>query len=162
MIGEIRLYSGNPGDTATWDTNGKGVIGGSYDGWQLCNGKNGSPNLTDRFIVAAHLDDSNGHTKYSGGWQTFVDGTTDRKSGGVTNGKITLNANNTYRPARDEVTADRWTADGNVRSTSGVLYGVGNQSPITLLPKDKGNLDPDDISVLPPFYALAYIIFQGY
>lgn len=160
MLGEIRMFSGNPNDTNEWDTNGKGKIGMTYDGWQICNGKNGSPNLTDKFIVGAHMDNSSGHVGYSGGWQTFVDGKTDLKTGGVK--EITLNANNTYRPARQAVTADKWSADGNAHSNSGQLYGLGPNDNVTLLAADAGNTTPDPISNLPPFIALGFIIFQGY
>src|SRR5215471_12373749 len=47
MTGEVRMYSGAPG-APNWDSNGHGIIGKEYDGWQICNGKNNSPDLSDR------------------------------------------------------------------------------------------------------------------
>src|SRR5215469_13771641 len=59
MIGEIRYYSGAPG-SPNWDSDGHGIIGQAYDGWQICNGKNNSPDLSDRFIVGPHMNESSG------------------------------------------------------------------------------------------------------
>jgi hypothetical protein len=89
MINEIRGFWGDPTVLADWDTNGAGVAGGEYDGWQLCNGLNGSPNFTDRFVIAGHMDNSAGHIAYSGGWQTFVDTISDLKTGGAPSTLIT-------------------------------------------------------------------------
>jgi microcystin-dependent protein len=49
--GGIVMFSG---DVATaFDAEGSGIPNTPYEGWQLCNGKNGSPDLQDRFIAAA-------------------------------------------------------------------------------------------------------------
>ena len=37
----------------SFDAEGKGLKMTAYEGWQLCNGKNNSPDLRDRFIAAA-------------------------------------------------------------------------------------------------------------
>ncbi len=49
--GGIVMFSGNI--TNSFNTEGLGVKGTPYEGWQICNGKNNSPNLQDRFIVAS-------------------------------------------------------------------------------------------------------------
>lgn len=36
-----------------FDANGTGIKDTPYEGWQMCNGENGSPDLRDRFIVTA-------------------------------------------------------------------------------------------------------------
>ncbi len=82
MINEIRGFWGDPTVLTDWDANGHGIAGGEYDGWQLCNGLNGSPNFTDKFIIGGHLDNSAGHIGYNSGWQTFIDGVADLKTGG--------------------------------------------------------------------------------
>ena len=99
MLGEIRVYSGNPGDdfdvhadpTIAKGLNqfSKGKIGGQYDGWHLCNGQDGTPNLTDRFVVGGHMDNSAGHTGYSTNWQSFVDTKADSQTGGSGTSTIT-------------------------------------------------------------------------
>src|SRR5678815_1302584 len=62
MIGEVRMYNGNPG--TDFDSDGLGNIGGNYDGWHLCNGKDGTPDLSDNFPIAAHMNNADGHTGY--------------------------------------------------------------------------------------------------
>lgn len=37
----------------SFDAEGKGLKMTAYEGWQLCNGKNNSPDLRDRFVAAA-------------------------------------------------------------------------------------------------------------
>lgn len=159
MPKEIRGYTGNP--SVDFDTTGRGKISGDYDGWAICNGNNGTPNLTDRFLVSAHVDNSNGHTGYGAtGWSTFVDETSLQGTGGERN--VFLDATNTYQPGHQGITVDRWQADGNSRSSTGQLYGIGSQNPITLLPEDPGETTPHSFSIIPPFYALAFITFVGY
>lgn len=52
----IVMYSGTL--SGNFDANGVGI--GEYTGWQLCNGKNGSPDLRGRFIVGlGNSDGSN-------------------------------------------------------------------------------------------------------
>lgn len=161
MLGEIRMYHGDP--SIDFDTDGLGKIGESYDGWHLCNGKDGTPDLSDKFMVAGHMNNANGHNGYSNGWQTFIDGVTDQKMGG--NKEITLNANNTYRGSRAAITAQRYTANGNAPASDGDLLGIGSGgTQYTLIggQPDTGNTSPDPISILNPFIAMGFIIFVGY
>jgi hypothetical protein len=67
MLGEIRGYHGDP--STVFDDNGLGKVGLEYDGWHLCNGKDGTPDLSDKFVIAGHMNNSNGHTGYNNGWQ---------------------------------------------------------------------------------------------
>jgi hypothetical protein len=163
MPGEIRGYSGNPGlnTTGDFDANGHGNVGGNYDGWQICNGKNGSPNMSDKFLLGAHMDNSSGNTGYSNGWKAVI----DSKSYGPTGGQWTetLKPENIPWPAQQAVGADKWAADGNARSSSGQLFGVHDVSlDVTFIPADPGNPSPVPVFTGPPFYVLAWIIFQGY
>jgi microcystin-dependent protein len=48
--GGIIMYSG---DLKGFDSNGTGLAGTMYQGWQICNKYNGTPDLRDRFIVGA-------------------------------------------------------------------------------------------------------------
>lgn len=156
-IGEIVFYSGDPGVDFT-EAGGKGTVGGDWDGWQICNGNNGSPNLTDKFIVGAKMDDLGvGYPTPNGPWKTNVTGETAQTGGA---NEVTLTEATTYRPALDAIKMSNWQADGNSQNSGGGLWGLG--SAHTLLPADDGNLTPDPIDTLPPFYALAYVVFQGY
>lgn len=40
------------GDITTYFTSGLGNVGMAYEGWAICNGSNGTPNLADRFVRA--------------------------------------------------------------------------------------------------------------
>lgn len=158
LIGEVVMYSGDPAQDFA-GSGGAGTVGGEWDGWQLCNGSNGSPNLSDKFIVGAKMDDLGvGYPAGAGPWKTNVTGATTQEGAGVH--EITLTNNNTYRPARDAVQVRRWEADTNTPNPAGSLYGVGTS--VDLLGADAGNTDPDVIPTLPPYYALAFAQFKGY
>ena len=50
-LGGVIMYYGNLED---FDENGTGKIGSPMEGWQICNGKKGSPDLKRRFIVGGN------------------------------------------------------------------------------------------------------------
>jgi hypothetical protein len=159
MLGEIRMFSGSPLITTDWDSNGHGVVGGTYDGWQICNGNNNSPDLSDKFIVGAHMNALAIGYPSGGPWKTNVDGTAKQSGGSST---ITLDGPHTWQAGHGAVKVGQWTATGNTAGTS--LYGLthGDGTDLTLLASDPGNQNPTPIPTLPPYYALAFIIFQGY
>lgn len=157
-IGAIMMYSGDPAiDFA--ETGGRGTIGGMFDGWNLANGENGTPNLSDRFIVGAKMDDlAVGYPEGNGPWKTTVTGESTQSGDGVH--EITLTAENTFRPPIPAIKVSKWEADGNALNAAGDLYGRG--STFDLVPADAGNTEPEVIPTLPKYYALAYIAFIGY
>lgn len=159
MLGEVRGYNGDP--TVDFDTDGLGLVGGRYDGWHLCNGKDGTPDLSDKFLIGGHMNNSHGHTGYSSGWQTFVDGSTDQKTGG--NHSVTLDAAHTYEPPIDVVVYKR-SAPGDTSDPAGNLAGVTPEpaTDVHLYNNSGGNTTPDPINILNPFVALGWIIFVGY
>ncbi|WP_448547734.1 hypothetical protein [Thalassotalea fusca] len=57
--GGIIIYGGR---IETFDENGKGKLGTKTEGWQICNGENGAPDLRDRFIVGAGSSYNSGST----------------------------------------------------------------------------------------------------
>lgn len=158
MIGEIRGFNGDP--TNQFDSNGKGILGADYDGWHLCNGKDGTPDLSDQFVVGAHMNNSNGQVGWaSGEWRTFVDGKTITRTGGVK--EVTLTEDNTYRKADVGIAIDHFMGDTG-RDPTGHLYGKPNVDADETFGDDPGNQTPDPIPILPPFVAFAWIIFVGY
>ncbi len=60
--GGIVMFSGQV--ATSFDAKGRGLTGTPYEGWQLCNGNNGAPNLAHRFILpsAAAKGEDIGHT----------------------------------------------------------------------------------------------------
>lgn len=158
-IGDVKMFSGDP--ASHFDATGKGIAGGEQDGWYLMNGLNGTPNLSDKFVVAAHMDGSGAVVGYSGGWRTTVDGSTLATGG---NAEVTLDNDTTYRPARSAVNVHEWTATGNAGNVGGPLFGeaAGATSTQELLAADAGKPTPDPFSIIPPYLALAYVQFKGY
>lgn len=179
MLGEIRGYSGAPGfhdndPSSDFDSTGLGNVGGNYDGWGLCNGKNGRPDYSDKFLLGAHMNNLNNHTGYANGWQAYINtaqNPSDQKTGGQF--EVTMNADNTYRaPTPGMVLIDRFDGDTG-RNPEGHLYGKPNSvggvvnPDETLVPEDKGNTPTTDppikpVPTLPPFIALGWIVFVGY
>lgn len=153
----ILQYRGGPG-TDFAGAGGLGTVGGEWDGWALCNGNNGTVDLSDKFIVASHMTDM--AIGYSGGQHsTIVSGGTTQTGGAK---EITLDDDNTYQPARDAVKVGKWEATGNTPDAGSGLYGTGTTGETTLLAADTGNETPDAIPTLPPYFALAFVQFVGY
>jgi hypothetical protein len=178
MIGEIRMYSGDPSNGDIWTTQGHGVVGSDYDGWQICNGNNGSPDLSDKFIVGAHMNDKNGHNKYNQHWQTFVDGKNDLQTGGSPDHMIEEIELPPFNPTggstgkgTNDITihGNEFKSDSNHGADAHPIIdpNYGNQLTHDWVIGHYGASpqDGDDqraVPTLPPFYAFALIIFQGY
>jgi hypothetical protein len=158
-INEIVFYSGDPAvDFA--GSGHKGTVGGEWDGFQLCTGENNSPNLSDKFIVGAKMDDlAIGYTNGDGPWQTTVQGST-HQFGGVKD--ITLDAATTYETPHAATNLHRRTADGETPDATGGLFGFGPEGQTEVTPAFAGNTTPNAIPTVPPYYAFALAIFFGY
>jgi hypothetical protein len=89
-----RIYDGNLGDlkwyagsNAAFDATGRGTIGGTQDGWALCNGQNGTPNLEAYHLVAGQWGSANDGSGAIG-WISDTDGLYWRTSGGAKRNQI--------------------------------------------------------------------------
>jgi len=179
MLGEIRAYHGAPGygpAPALFNTNGMGNSGLEYDGWHICNGKDGTPDLSDKFLLGAHMNKTDSKNDYEDGeWVSWIDKKEAKATGGTID--FTSTDSNTFQKPNDALIVGKWTATGNTRPDdgSGDLYGLpvrisGPGSPpdpddiknATLIGVDDGNLTPDPVSIINPFIALGWIIFVGY
>ena len=72
-FGDIKLYIGP--FNGVFDGTGRGVVGGDQDGWAVCNGQNGAPNLDGNYPCCAVWNGS--------AWVANPDGLGYRGSGGV-------------------------------------------------------------------------------
>lgn len=154
-LNEVVMYRGAPADD--FDGTGLGIVGGEWDGFALMNGNNGTVDWSDKFMIASHMTDM--AIGYSGGQHsTNVSGSTTQFGGVAT---VTLNDDNTYRPARAALQVRKWTADGNTPNAGGTLYGSSTPD-LTLMDADAGNESPDAIATLPPYLATAYTQWVGY
>jgi hypothetical protein len=86
--GEIRMFWYYSGQI---DGTGRGNVGGDMDGWTLCNGQNGAPNLQAFTPVCGVQGETVGQA--AGVWFTDADGLAWRNTGGQ-KARIQLQANN--------------------------------------------------------------------
>lgn len=113
-----------------------GSINDIPDGWSLCDGTDGTPDLTDRFVVGAggqyNVGDSGGEDEHT-----------------LTEGEMPshIHEADVYRNNEDGTGQD----DGT--------FGIGNDdqfAPTTAQTQNAGNGEPHENR--PPYYALAYIM----
>ena len=62
-VGFIGMYSGSA-DASLFDATGKGITGSKMEGWAICNGNNGTPDLRGRFIVGADNNETSADGDY--------------------------------------------------------------------------------------------------
>lgn len=164
MLGEIRGYSGDPGND--FDTNGLGKVGLTYDGWHLCNGRDGTPDLSDRFLLSAHMNNVTVNGYQDGEWVSTLVHTAGEHTGGFR--EITLDETNTYQPAVNIGTlkVGKYDISGATLDSSGDVWGkpsLGDETKNTNLEiQSDGNVTPNPINVVNPFIAIGWIIFVGY
>jgi len=168
-IGEVKMFSGDP--TNKFDAHGKGIIGGEWDGWHICNGKDGVIDLSDKFVIAAHLNDKDNQVGWNASdnvWQTFVDGKAVHDKGGSKD--FTMNADNTFDD-REDLIVGRLKIDtgGEDYDAGGLLYGKPGGSTVnkTILAAPLNShgdprTNPDPVPCIPPYFALAFVVFIGY
>jgi hypothetical protein len=173
MLGEIRGYSGNPKDD--FDDTGLGKISEQYDGWALCNGQNGTPDLSDKFILGGHMNDDDTNVGYDDGWQARITGpngvTANYKTGGrfletlgYNNLPILSNATGTEAPGLwirgKEAKED--TAHTDIEVLVDTHFANATSHEVNITPTPYGKSPPDPIWSLSPFVAAGWIIFVGY
>jgi hypothetical protein len=149
-IGDIKVFSGSP--SGLFDGTGRGIVSSQQDGWALCNGNNGTPNLVNRFIV--------GSTGWDGsGWPTTVDGV-NRYTGGV--GTFVVGPTNL-----PQMIVQAFATQTGQKVASGGGNQVGAPSdlavanwPVISSGAPVGGSVP--INNCPPYYAMAYCAFIGY
>ena len=189
MLGEVRGFSGNPGynTTGPFDVTGLGVIGGDYDGWHICNGQGGTPDLSNKFVCGANLNNPPGHSggyDSTNGWETFIDTTTGSIAGGGA-WKPVIKPENVSLPVLSQTFMSRYRigGGGETEDTAGLLWGVDAGAPLghwpipggtppstsytyppSTWPANGGAGNPAAIGFMaaPPFYSLAWMIFVGY
>lgn len=133
------------------------------NGWALCNGQNGTPNLVDRFIVGAGSAYAVGAT---GGSSTVTLTTAQIPSHThVASSSITINSAGIHNhTANVPTTASGAAADGsfeyNVRGSKSVTTGnAGNHTHGATVTTTISSTGSDGAHEnRPPYYALAYIM----
>jgi|SRR5215469_5645945 len=158
LVGEVRMYQGNPG--ADFDTTGLGKVGSDWDGWALCNGKNNTIDLSDHFIMAGHMNATGGQQPYSGGrwYGQKEDGTFATNDG---NAGVTLALNQIPSTGYSGLQVRAWSANGNTPTAGGNLYGSGSNQDVTLIPPVSA-VTPAEVNNYPLWVAMGFAAFVGY
>ena len=132
-------------------------------GWALCDGNNGTPNLVAKFIIGAAGSGSY-QPGYTGGEATKTLGTANLPSHTHTSGTLTT-SNNTHNHTwdRQDVSIDAgyrpWPANNNDCSRTTANTGDNTHShTISGNTGDQGGTMGQSFSILPPYYALCYIM----
>lgn len=173
MLGEVRMYNGDP--TIDFDTNGLGLVGQTYDGWHICNGKDGTPDMSDQIVVGAHMNDADGHVGYNSGWQSFIDGVSDLKNGGAPSTLVLPKHLPPFDPvagsAKVNLHGAEYKADADHTPDALPLIDVHYANLIThdvtigfygSGPNDAPPVPQVPLPTLPPFTVRAFITFVGY
>ena len=140
--------------------------------WAICDGNNGTPNLVNKFVVAAASFDVGTEE-----WRTAVDGTS-KESGGAatktlgtnelpshTHEKGTLavtggDHNHTYD--RSNVVTVASGGSANTRNQGVTETNTGDSGDLTLTVSgstgNQSGTTGEAFDILPPYYAIAYIM----
>jgi hypothetical protein len=127
-----------------------GVHGGEFDGWQI------DYTFADKFIASgAQFNTSTGY------WVSNIAGSLQQQGGAAT---VTLGLANVPRLSFPGLKTVLWEAQGNAPGGDSDLWGVAEPNfpaNVTLLPADPGNTEPIPVSILPPWVAMAQIVYRG-
>lgn len=129
-----------------------GAIGAIPSGWYLCNGSNGTPNLVDRFVVAAGSGYAVGATGGSAN-ATLVSHT---HTASVSDPGHAHNMEKYNKRAPDANSGTEVIAPSGFGSYVGTYPTVGATTGITVSNSTEGASATN--ANLPPYYALAYIM----
>lgn len=140
--------------------------------WAICDGNNGTPNLVNKFVVAAASFDVGTEE-----WRTSVDGTSKESGGNATKtlgtnelpahthekGTLAVTGgdhNHTYD--RSNVTTVASGGSANTRNQGVTETNTGDSGDLTLTVSgstgDQGGTMGEAFDILPPYYAIAYIM----
>jgi len=143
-----------------FDGTGRGIIGGDYDGWAICNGNNGTPNLLSRFPIGGNQ----GEVVPGGSantWYSDIDGQAWRNQGGSRGPEYITR---TKLPKLQTVAYGILAAAPGSGAYAASDYG---QTPVGTWPLLDGSGNPVDGAGqlplnIPQFQALGFLMFIGY
>jgi microcystin-dependent protein len=160
--GGIIMFSGDV--TKAFDENGTGIKGTPYEGWQLCNGKNGSPDLRDRFVAGAGGNYSIGTQGGADRVTLTLDQMPSHNHGGRTGGQdLRLNYPGVFYNSKGVSTGILVSVQQPSPRYRPNLLTTRGQPDIVVVPRNHthgiasqgGNQAHEN---RPPFYALAFIM----
>jgi len=140
-----------------------GVISNIPTGWYLCNGSNGTPDLRNKFIIGAYLDDTVAKTSVTG---------SNTQTGGSKDSVAVTHNHNSGVTGSTTISGSFTTASNNGFSVSGVFSDGGSYSGNGGEPQTNHTVNlsaPHTHTIaeagesgtnknLPPYFALAFIM----
>jgi hypothetical protein len=141
-----------PGAVIMW----AGSISTIPDGWVLCDGTNGTPDLRDKFIVAARQDDDSVPKTNVTGSLTLTGGSATHTHGA---GSYTVPAH-THSGTVAECDVSQTFAATDYEGERAQLAKSDHTHQLTISPSGGGQLTgtAGEAGSLPPYYALAFIM----
>ena len=135
-----------------------GTVATVPSGWYLCNGSNGTPDLRNKFIIGAYLDDTVAKTSVTGS-NTQTGGTKDAVVVSHTHTATVTDPGHTHNihTNNNNVSGDGYMNAGDtnqIRTTRALA--ISNTTGITVANSTTGESGTNQN--LPPYYALAYIM----
>jgi hypothetical protein len=149
-IGEIRQYIGTNG---AFDGTGRGLVGGDLDGWAVCNGSNGTPNLMGRNLKGGYLGSQAGQG--DGWWSNSESGAWVQGGGSAGPHQIALT---NLPPLIYEIFGKAGTA-GN---QSGYGLGGAADTPTSFSYVSGTQSSPNTPMPFEIYTVVAHIMFVGY
>jgi hypothetical protein len=158
--GEIRAFWFYSGQI---DGTGRGNVGGDMDGWALCNGQNGAPNLEGSMLVCGAQGEAVGGA--AGQWFTDAEGTW-KNNGGAKGPHIIAAAHlpHLLAPVYGHFSGMFNSAGNGFSWTSGHTNDPGNLIDYDDVLADGQTTANPPHTPLPfqPYYAIGYFMFVGY
>ena len=129
-----------------------GSIGSIPSGWNLCDGSNGTPNLTDRFIVGA----GSTYAVNGAGGATSVTLTTNNLPAHTHTATVTDPGHTHTSNAQQQNTSNQLAGGGGFTTASATATINSATTGITVTNSSTGS--GTSFSIVPYYYALAYIM----
>ena len=129
-----------------------GSIGSIPSGWNLCDGSNGTPNLTDRFIVGA----GSTYAVNGAGGATSVTLTTNNLPAHTHTATVTDPGHTHTSNAQQQNTSNQLAGGGGLTTASATATINSATTGITVTNSSTGS--GTSFSIIPYYYALAYIM----
>ena len=140
-----------------------GLISNIPTGWHLCNGSNGTPDLRNKFIIGAYLDDTVAKTSVTG---------SNTQTGGSKDSVVVAHNHNSGVTGSTTITGSFTTSSNQGFAVSGVFSDGGSYSGNGGEPQTNHTVNlsaPHTHTItaegesgtnknLPPYFALAFIM----